>query len=314
MQAKYQEWRGKLKYTLKEAMEILGVTKDSSRYDIETKYGIIMKKYQILKSEGKIDEKSEADFKKSTDAYRILIGYEVDEPKIEREDSHINKAFKKAGVDRKKVDNFFHYYKFHIIISIVALIIIGFAVKSIIFRVEPDISVGLIGEINSAEIDLLGEKIKENVPEIKEIAFDSATFTNSYADPQEYANVSKIMVLFSASDTDIYIINKFAYDSYANNGVFMPLEDISKDLGIDVTKSDYLKTRVVEEWEDPKVGQAERKVIKYRDAEPKLYGIDVTNSEFFKGINVMGPEKILVIKADAENLDLILKLVKLFVN
>ncbi len=303
-----------MQYTLKEAMEILGVTKDSSRYDIETKYDIIMKKYQILKSEGEIDEKVEADFKKSTDAYRILMGYEVDEPKVEREDTNIDKVFKKAGLDRGKVDNFFHYYKFHIIIGIVAIILIGFAVKSIVFRVEPDISIGLLGEVNSGEFEVLGEKIKGKIPEIKEIAFDSATFTNSYADPQEYANVSKIMVLFSASDTELYIMNKFAYDSYANNGVFMPLEDIAKDLDVDVTKSDHLKTRVVEEWEDPKVGQTERKVIKYRDAEPKLYGIDVTNSEFFKGINPIGPEKILAIRVDAENLDLILKLAKLFVK
>lgn len=303
-----------MQYTLKEAMDILGVTKDSSRYDIETKYDIIMKKYQILKSEGKIDEKLEADFKKSTDAYRILMGYEVDEPKVEREDTNIDKVLKKAGLDRKKVDNFLHYYKFHIIIAIVAIILIGFAAKSIVFRVEPDISIGLIGEVNSAEIEVLGEKIKGKVPEIKEIAIDSATFTNSYADPQEYANVSKIMVLFSASDTELYIMNKFAYDSYANNGVFMSLEDIAKDLDVDITKSDYLKTRVVEKWEDPKVGQTERKVIKYRDAAPKLYGIDVTNSDFFKGINAIGPEKILAIRVDAKNLDLILKLVKLFVK
>lgn len=301
-----------MKYSLKEAREILGVSEDSTRYDIETKYNIIMKKYQFLKSEGKLDEKLKADFENSTLAYRILMGYEVDEPKIEKEDTCIDKAFKKAGLDRKKVDNFLHYYKFHIIFTVLALIIIGVAVKSIVFRVEPDISVGLIGEVNTAEFETLGEKIKENVPEIKEIAFDSATFTNRYADPQEYANVSKIMVLLSASDTNIYIMNKFAYDSYANNGPFMPLEDIAKDLNIDVTKSEYLKTRVVEEWEDPKLGQKERKVIKYRDSEPRLYGIDVTDSEFFKGMNVIGPEKILVIRIGADNLDLILKLVKLF--
>ena len=41
----------------------------------------------------------------------------------------------------------------------------------------------------------------------------------------------------------------------------------------------------------PVTGVVERKVKKYRDAEPKLYGIDVTNSEFFKGIDVIGPEK-----------------------
>ncbi len=312
MSGKYPEWRGRLKYTTKEAREILGVTKTSSRYDIETKYDIIMKKYQHLKADGRLDESSRADFEKSTDAYRILMGYEIDEPKSQREATRIDKVFMKAGIDKKKVDNFFHYYKFHIIIGLVALILVGFAAKSIIFRVEPDIRFGFIGEINTSEFDMLGTKIKEQVPEIKEISFDSATYTNRYADPQEYANVSKIMVLLSASDTNVYLINKFAYDSYANNGVFMPLENIVQNMQIDVTKSNYLKTRVVEEWEDPTLDQKERKVIKYRDAEPVLYGIDVTDSEFFKGMNIIGPEKILVIRSGTEDLELILKLVKLF--
>ncbi len=308
------KWRSKLKYTIKEAREILGVTKTSSRHDVEIKYDIIMKKYQHIKADGKLDEKSRTDFEKSTDAYRILMGYEIDEPTVQKEDTQIDKVFKKAGIDKKKVDNFFHYYKFHIIIGLVALILVGLLAKSIIFRVEPDIRLGFIGEINTSEFDILGSKIKEQVPEIKEISFDSAAYTNRYADPNEYANVSKIMVLLSASDTNIYIINKFAYDSYANNGVFMPLEDIAKDLQIDASKSSYLKTRVVEEWEDPKLDQKERKVLKYRDAEPILYGIDVTNSEFFKGMNIIGPEKILVVRYGAENLELILKLVKLFAN
>lgn len=314
MLGKYPEWRNKLKYTTKEAREILGVTKASSKYEIEKRYDIIMKKYQLLKADGKLDDNSKADFEKSTDAYRILMGYEIDEKKNQKEATRIDKIFLKAGIDRKKVDNFFHYYKYHIIIGLVAIILVGFAAKSIIFRVEPDIRLGFIGEINTSEFDMLGTKIKEQVPDIKEISFDSATYTNRYADPQEYANVSKIMVLLSASDTNVYLINRFAYDSYANNGVFMPLEDIAKDMQIDASKSSYLKTRVVEKWEDPKLDQKERKVIKYRDAEPVLYGIDVTESKFFKGMNIIGPEKILVIRSGTEDLELILKLVKLFTN
>jgi hypothetical protein len=303
-----------LKYTTKEAREILGVNEASSKYEIEKRYDVLMKKYQILKTDGKLDDKAKDDFEKYTDAYRILMGYEIDEPQEQQEPTKTEKVFMKAGIDKKKVDNFLHYYKFHIIIGLVAIILVGFAVKSIIFRVEPDIRLGFIGEINTAEFDLLGTKIKEQVPEIKEISFDSANYTNRYADPNEYANVSKILVLLSASDTNIYLINKFAYDSYANNGVFMPLEDIAKDFQIDVTKSSYLKTRVVEEWEDPKLDQKERKVIKYRDAEPVLYGIDVSDSKFFDGMNIVGPEKILVIRTGTEDMDLILKLVKLFAS
>lgn len=301
-----------MKYTHKEAREILGVTKKSSKYDIETKYDIAMKKYKLLKSEGKLDEKAEADYIRSTDAYRIVMGYEVDEPKVERKETYTDKAFKKAGIDRKKTNNFFYYYKFHILISIVAVIVIALTVRSFIYRVEPDITIGLIGEVYTDGYNKLETKIKEKIPEIKEIAFDSAMVTDNYTNEQSYANMSKAMVLLTASDTKLFLMNKYAYNKYAKDGAFMALEDVAKELKIDVSKSDYLKLRVVDEYEESTSVEEEPKVLKYRDAEPKLYGIDVTNSEFFKGIDIIGPEKILVIRVNPEDTDLILKLVKLF--
>lgn len=301
-----------MKYTLKEAREILGVTKNSSKHDIEMKYNIAMKKYKLLKSEGKLDEKSEADYLRSTDAYRIIMGYEVDEPKVEKKETYTDKAFKKAGIDRKKANNFFYYYKFHILISIIVVIAIVLTARSIIYRVDPDITIGLIGEVYTDGYDKLETKIKEKVPEIKEIAFDSAIVTNNFTSEQSYANMSKAMILLTASDTKLFLMNKYAYNNYAKDGAFMALEDVAKELDIDVSKSDYLKLRVIDEYEEPTTVEEERKVLKYRDAEPKLYGIDVTNSEFFKGIDIIGPEKILVIKVNTERNDLILKLVKLF--
>jgi hypothetical protein len=301
-----------LKYTQQEARKILGVVKGSSKYDIETKYDVLMKKYRILKSNGKIDVKAEEDFIKCTEAYRIIMGYEVDEPKVDIKDTYTDKAFKKAGLDKKKADNFFYYYKIHILISIAAIIVIGLIVRSFVIRVNPDITVGFIGEVNSRNFDMLQHKIEDKLPEIKEVGFDSATISNNYNDQQAYANMSKIMILLSASDTDLFLMSRYAYNRYAPSGPFMPLEDVVKDLNIDASKSDYLKLRVVEEWEEPTTEQEERKVLTYRDTQPKLYGIDVTNSEFFKGIDVIGPEKILVIRAEPKKKDLILKLVKLF--
>jgi hypothetical protein len=302
-----------MKYSYKEAMQILGVVEGSTKHDVEVRYDILMKKYKLLKSEGNLDEKSEADFEKITEAYRILMGYEIDEPKIETKETYTDKAFKKAGLDKKKADNFFYYHKFHILIAIVALIAIVLTVKSFVDRVDPDITVGFIGEVNVQEYDTLKAKIKENIPEIKAIDFDSAYITqNSKEAQQEAANLSKALVLLSVSDTDMFLMNKYTYQNYAPSGPFMNMESLVKDLKIDTSKSDYLKLKVVDEWDKPNAEQKERKVLKYKDAEPHLYGIDVTNSKFFKGINIIGPEKILVIKQNPKKMDLVLKLVRLF--
>lgn len=301
-----------MKYTLQEARAILGVNKNSSKEEIERKYDVALKKHRILKQEGTLDESAEEEFQKCTDAYRIIMGYEVDEPKVEKKETYTDKAFEKVGIDRKKADNFFHYYKFHILIGLIAIIVIAFTIRSFVTRVEPDITVGLLGIVNQEAMDGFEDKIKQNVPEIKEIAVDSAMLSGDSNDPQAYAYMQKAMVLIAASETKLFLVSKYAYDSYATNGAFMDLGDIAKNLDIDVSKSDYLKLRVVDEWEEPKDINSERKPKVYKDAEPQLYGIDVTNSEFFKGIDIIGPEKILVIKAGTEDLNLILKLVKLF--
>ncbi len=301
-----------MKYTLQEARTILGVTKDTPKEEIEKRYDVILKKYRIMKQDGSIDENAEENFKKSTDAYRIIMGYEVEEPKVEKKETYADKAFEKAGIDRKKADNFFHYYKYHILAIIAAIVVVIFTIHSFVTRVEPDITIGLLGEVNTQANDALEAKIKANVPEIKEMSFDSAVLTDRYNDQQSFAYLQKAMVLIAASDIDLYIVNKFAYNHYANSGAFMALDDLAKEMNLDTSKSEDLKLRVVEEWEDPSGSDTERKVKEYRDQEPRLYGIDVTDGEFFKGIDIIGPEKIIVIRAEPKNRDLVLKLLKLF--
>jgi hypothetical protein len=301
-----------LKYTIEEARTILGIDENSSKDDIEKKYDIIIRKYRIAKSDGTLDEEAQAEYERNTEAYRILMGYEIEEPQVEEKDTIADKAFEKMGIDKKKANNFFYYHKFHIIVSIIALVIIGVSVYSFITKAKPDISIGIMGEVNQDSFEALKEKVVKNIPEIKELGIDSVTLSNNYKDQYASANMQKAIVLLNASDIDVYLLSKYVYDSYADSGPFMALDDFAKELNIDVSGSEYLKLRVVDEWENPKSGTVERKVLKYRDSEPKLYGIDVTNNNFFKGIDFMGPEKILVIRSDPKNLDLVKKLVKLF--
>lgn len=301
-----------MKYTMQEAMKILGITKDTTKDEIEKKYDIVLKKYRIRKSEGTLDEQAESDFQNSTEAYRIVMGYEVDEPKIPKKETYSDKAFKKAGIDPKKANNFFYYHKVHIVISIIALIVIIMTVRSIVLRVDPDVTVGLLGEVYQPATEILETKIYEKIPEITKVAFDSATLTDNYEDPQAYAYMQKAMVLIAASDIKLFIVNKFAYERYALDGAFMALEDIAKDLNIDISDSEYLKLRVVDDWEETTDPNAVRKPKTYIDNEPRLYGIDVTDSELFKDADVVGPEKILVVRAGSEDIEFELKLIELF--
>ncbi len=304
-----------MKYTFQEARQILGVTKTSTKEEIEKKYDVILKKHKIMKMEGSLVEEAESEFQKSTDAYRILMGYEVDEPEVVRRETYTDKALEKVGIDRKKADNFFHYHKYHILGIGIAIVLLVVTVMSFVNRVEPDVTIGLLGLVNTDAQNSVTEKIKEELPEITEVAYDTAILTSDINDSQSVIYAQKAMVLLTASDIDVFLVNRFVYDNYAANGAFMPLDDVTKDLGIDVSKSEALKLRVVEEWESPSdldIQNFERTPKTYSDAEPRLYGIDVTHSEFFKDINIVGPENILVIRYGAKNYDMAMKLLKLF--
>ncbi len=301
-----------MKYTKKESRTIMGIPMNSSKEDIEKKYDVILKKYRKMKMDGTLTKEAEEDFQKKTDAYKILMGYEVEEPNSPKKETYVDKAFVKAGVDRKKVDNFFHYHKYHILISIIAIIIIAASVYSIVTKVKPDITIGILGEVHEQATDTFKQKITKSLPEIKEVGLETVMLSNRINDPNSSMYIQKAMVLFAASDTDVFLLSKYVFDQYASDGAFMAMDDIAKDFRIDTESSNYLKLKVVEEWNQPQDPKEKRTVKSYRDAEPKLYGIDVTNSEFFKDVDVLGPEKILAVRAEPENFDLIKKLIKLF--
>lgn len=303
-----------MKYTKKESRTIMEIPTNSTKEDIEKRYDVILKKYRQMKIDGTLTKEAEEDFQKKTDAYRILMGYEVQDPKVPEKETYVDKAFVKAGMDRKKVGNFFYYHKYHILVTIIAVIIIATSVYSIATKVKPDITIGLLGEVHEQATDTFKQKITKNVPEIKEVGLETVMLSNRINDPNSSMYIQKAMILFAASDTDVFLLSKYVFDQYAYDGAFMAMDDVAKDLKIDTKSSDYLKLRVVEEWNQPQDPKEKRTVKSYRDSEPKLYGIDVTNSKFFKDVDILGPEKILAVRAEPENLQLILKLAKLFAD
>ena len=303
-----------MRYTPKQAAEILGISTNAAKNDLEKRYDIILKKYKAMKSDGSLDEEAEQSFKDQTDAYRILMGYEVNVPVVQRKETSTDKALEKVGLDRGKVGNFFYYHKYHIIAILLAIIAVFFVAKEIITKVEPDAQIGIMGEVYQDDFDKLKQRITENIPELKEIQFDSSTMTDNYSTGQDYVYIQKAQVLLIASDIDVFILNRYAYDYFVQNGAFMDLEEYAKKYNVDVSKSESLKDRVVDEWEDPKENKP-RTPKSYIDSEPKLYGIDISDSQIFKGIeNVVGPEKILAVRSVPHNKEVADKLIELFVK
>lgn len=299
----------------KEARKILGVTKETSRNDLERKFTILLKKHRMIKEHPASEEEAgviaaddpardsdkvqqpaamqeEYSFEQITQAYNILMGYEVvikgDPP------SKAAPLLKKAGIDEKNARNFFYYYKFHILAAIVAVIFIFFTVKGCVNQVKPDFNIAFIGRIIYTDAtDKLGSAIKAGVPEIKEPGFDGAYIAADDKTEQQSAMVMKATVLFAAGDVDLFILDKNNYLNYAKNGAFLILDEAAPKLGIDMEKN---KDNIVATEEtDMKTGKTTT------TGDPHLYGVDITSSKALKDAGVIGTDFVAAIHVNDKN-------------
>ena len=260
----------------KRAREILGVGKEANKNDIERRYSILLKKHRMGSAEGQ-EGGEEISIDEITGAYNLLMGYV--EPQSEAEMTPPNPLLKKVGIDEKKAGNFFHYYKVHIIVGIIALLVIAFTVRGCVTRVDPDFNIAFLGELYYSETDVLKGTIQKEIPEIKEPGFDGAFLgSGDSADAQqEYAMQMKAMVLFAAAEVDLFIIDKANFDRYAAQGAFISLDEIAPRLGIGSDQSEPFKARAGE------------------DTAEHIYGIDISKSEVLKSSNIQGREMIAAI-------------------
>lgn len=277
----------------KEAYKVLGLASNASRNDIERRYSILLKKHRMASAEEQ--EGSEAiNIDEVTAAYSLLMGYVEPEAVAKAP----NPLLKKVGIDEKKAGNFLHYYKVHIIIGIIALIVLATTIRGCVTRVDPDFNLAFLGNIYFSETDALKDTIKAEIPEIKEPGFDGAFLgaDGSSDGQQEYAMQMKAMVLFAAADVDLFIIDKANFDKYAEQGAFISLDEIAPKLGIDKEKN---KTYAAKSKEDT----AEH-----------IYGVDISNSEVLKKSNIQGKEMIAAIPVRGKQLDKAEKLIALLLK
>ena len=257
----------------KEAYKILGLAGNASKNDIERRYTIILKKYRMISAEGQ-EGREEVDIDEITGAYNLLMGYE--EPQSKSEIKAPNPLLKKVGIDEKKAGNFLHYYKIHIIIGVIALIVLATTIRGCVTRVDQDFNMAFLGQLYFSETDVLKETIKKEIPEIKEPGFDGA-FLGFEDGQQEYAMQMKAMVLFAAADIDLFILDKANFDRYMEQGAFISLDEIAPRLGIDKEKSNPYTIKTKD------------------DTAEHIYGIDISNSKALKESNIQGKEMIAAI-------------------
>jgi hypothetical protein len=271
----------------KNAYEILGVNKDASKNEIERRYTILLKKHRLENSKNSDDK----EFDEITEAYNLLMGYSTELP-VERKNKKPNPVLKKLGINEEKAANFLHYYKHHIIISIIVLVVLITSVKSCVTRVPPDFNIAFIGNYLYTDTEPLRENILDNWPEIKEISIDGAMISGNSESEVGYAMQMKAAVLFGGGDIDVFILDKYNFERYAKQEAFISLDQLVEELGIDMEKNkEYILKAETEE----------------SDGKEYLYGVDVSGSKMFEGTGIKGDEKIAAIFVGTKRYDLAVK-------
>jgi len=271
-----------------EARKVLGINENTTKDEVIKRYEMLLKKYK---------ESEEVDGVKVEDinnAYNLIMGYDLsDKPEMQpSEPSFFSKLWAKLfKLDAKKVDNFFLYNKYTIIISIVGIILLFSIIKGVITRVDTDFYLTSIGQITIEDSEKVQENIKKITPSLQAPLAEALYIGQNDQGEQTYAMMMKISASLAAGEMDLILVDKDMYDSLAKQGAFETVDDLSKSIGFSLPKDEEL-------------------FVKPEEGEGAVYGVDVTNSQFLKENGIKGKKIIATIRINAKHKDIALQFYK----
>lgn len=278
------------------ALEILELSKDATKDEISKRYGILTRKFRTIE----IDERGYT-IEDITHAYNLLMGITyVDKNEEERQRAlRENPPFlaRLLKVDPIKLENFFHYYKIHMIVSVLVIVVLIFSIRSCVNHVDPDFVIVAYGKIYCQDQTPVERNVKERLTEINA---PSVQFLSSMAgDPQyEYATQMKFVAMIAAQEVDIVIMDRESFEINAAQGMFLSLDDLVDQFGF--PEESYV-------WCSENIGETEAgEPIK---GPSQIYGIDISENEFIKGNNIYADSAVIAIVRNTERMDKVLEFI-----
>lgn len=272
------------------ALEILELGSDATKDDISKRYGILTRKFRNLEKDERgytIDD--------ITEAYNLLMGITY----VDKNEEERKKALREnppllariLKVDPIKLENFFHYYKIHMIVGLALIVILFFSIRSCINQVEPDFSLVCYGGIFGQDQTVVENNIKERVSGIEA---PSVQFLGTISeDPQfVYASQMKFVAMIAAKEIDIIVMDRENFDIFVSQGIFLPLDDLVGEWGF--SEESYVRgseTIDQEENGEPVKGPEH------------IYGIDITENKFIKDNRIYGKSAVVGISLNTQRMD-----------
>ncbi|MCX7749422.1 MAG: hypothetical protein N2645_21390 [Clostridia bacterium] len=272
----------------KDALKMLGVRENAGEEEIKKRYHILLKKYKSLQAEDSENMPDAINMNKLSEAYALLMGFEPTKQGSGPDSTKLSQT-------EKKIENFFYYYKFHVLFGILALVVVSYIIYSIVSRVEPDVRVAIVGDFNQFAQKEIESHLREEFKEFKEVNVQIITLSEKGNTPQDHNMSMKAFTELAVGGNDVLIMDQVNFEKYSKDGVFLSLDTLIGQLGDGLTEKTYA-------------------LLAKSDKEPHIYGIDVSGQPILKNLNLKGKAMIIGMRDSAPHYDNGVKVLKLFVK
>ncbi|MDT8719111.1 hypothetical protein IAI10_20895 [Clostridium sp. 19966] len=207
------------------------------------------------------------------------------------------KTFKEntANMNKKeKLKYIWYYYKFHIIVTIVIVAMVGSFVSTLVTRKSTYASITLLGDyVDNSKLSDYNKKANASLLPNNKKSEITITFLQKGDDSNSYNADQALTARIAAKDIDILVLSKSDFNNYAKLGSLLDLSDLKND-------KDLSKLNFIEATNDSDKGKI-----------TKPYGIDANDfSSSFNSINYDYKDKVVAIIVNTTNKDNSVKFLK----
>lgn len=266
----------------KTAYSLLGLDEHATDEDVEKRYTLLMMKKRN-RSEEQDRAAGEPTLSEITEAYNFIKGAAIQELVQQQEPKNKTIA---------RISYIYEYYRWHIIGSLLAIILVIYTAVSIIDNrseekriANADLKVTFFMDHQFENTDPFKVKLLDG------LKWKDVYIVNQFAplDPKDdygMAMLQKAMISMAADKPDLYIMDKGNFEKYGKQGAFISLEGAQ---GL------------------ANVAKEKRKALELEKEGSQWVGIDVSDSPALKSLNLPAGERIAAIRVNAVKKDNALK-------
>lgn len=252
---------------LQRAFEIMGVREDCLLEELNDQY------HTLIDTETRIDRVEDIQ-----SAYNLILAH------VYKTNPGPKSSF------REKLDHFFHYYKFHVVFGVLAVLLIGSLTNSLIQgqidkkkeanKPPADLEIMFFGSYQEDDLSSLENKIQGISPEWEHVNLELVYAPIEVNSELDIGEMQTSRVKLVTAKPDIYIFDAHHFNTFIVDALFLSLDQFENEVQTD-------DKWVLYQQED--------------DNQANIYGIDLTDHELFKGLAMASDEKIAVVRTNAIN-------------